>query len=328
MWPRFAVRATAVALSVTAAVALTAGSAQSHENVNASAVATKPGQLPVGFVSKFAQLRGFKMHYVEGGHGDAVMMIHGFPQTWDEWHDEMPTLAQDHTVIAVDLRGEGQSGVPASGYDASTLAGDIHQLLEQLHVASGVQIVAHDVGLNVAYAYAAQWRTEVRRMAVMEAPVPDADIYKQPVLNPDHSPTLWHFGLFQLPLAQQLIAGHEMEFTRGFIGEFLHEQSAFTSADYQYYASFLRQPGRLLAWLKVYRALPQDVIQNAGYLKQGKLQMPILAIGAQQSFGTKVGSQWHKYASNVRFVLLPNSGHWVTEEQPVALTRALSSFLV
>lgn len=288
------------------------------------------GEVPAGFSSRFEKLPDFTMHYVIGGRGDPVVLIHGFPLTWNAWAGQMPALARKHTVIAVDLRGAGQSGVPAGGYDAATLAADVHTLLLKLGRNSQIQIVAHDVGLNVAYAYAAQWRSEVRQMVVMEAPVPDQGIYHLAALNPGGKPSVWHFGLFQLPLAQQLITGHEDQFIRGFIGEFLAkgDQDAFTGAEYQYYAGFLKQPERLNAWLQIYRALPQDVTENAESLNEGKLTIPILAIGADQSFGAEVGQQWSRYASNVQFHLLAGCGHWVTEEKPDQVTQLITGFLV
>ncbi len=312
------------------------GTGSSASSASTTTAGTGAGQasgadkVPAGFTSRFGKLPDFTMHYVIGGRGDPVVLIHGFPLTWNEWADQMPALAQKHTVITVDLRGAGQSGVPASGYDADTLAGDVHTLLQKLGMNSQIQIVAHDVGVNVAYAYAAQWRSEVRQMVVMEAPVPDQGIYHLPALNPGGKPSVWHFGLFQLPLAQQLITGHEENFIRGFIGEFLAkgDQDAFTDVQYQYYAGFLKQPQRLHAWLQIYRALPQDVTENARSLNEGKLAMPILAIGADQSFGAKVGQQWSKYASNVQFHMLTGCGHWVTEEKPDQVTQLVSGFLV
>ena len=282
---------------------------------------------PAGFVSRYAQLDGFRMHYLKGGHGSPVVLIHGWPQTWTEWKQQMPPLARDHTVIAVDLRGTGGSGVPTGGYDTATLARDIHSLLRQLGLADGVEIVGHDIGLWVAYAYASQWPSEVRRLAVMEAPIPDASIYDFPALTRDGSPSEWHFGLFQEPFAETLVHGHEEAFVRGFIGQFLAVRSAFSPADYRYYAQLLREPGRFHAWLGVYRELRRDVHENAQFRAQGKLTMPVLAIGGQKALGASVGDQWKKYATRVETRVLPDSGHWVTEERPALLTHWLEDFL-
>src|SRR3954453_11432612 len=202
-----------VALLVVSATLSPRAWAESHEHGSVAAQSQSPypqSQPPAGFQSKYAEVNGFRMHYVQGGKGSPVVMIHGFPEEWSEWRQEMGPLSKTHTVIAVDLRGAGESQVTESGYDAAQLAKDVHQLLKQLGLNNGVQVVAHDIGMWVAYGYAAQFRSEVRSMAVMEAPIPDKSIYSYPALNADPSkPAPWHFGLFQLPLAERLMAGHE-----------------------------------------------------------------------------------------------------------------------
>jgi pimeloyl-ACP methyl ester carboxylesterase len=286
-------------------------------------------QPPAGFRSKYAQVNGFRMHYMEGGKGSPVVMIHGFPQTWAEWRHQMGPISKNHTVIAVDLRGTGNSQVTKSGYQASQLAKDVHQLLKQQGLNNGVQVVSHDIGVWVAYAYAAQWPSEVRRMAVMEAPIPDDSVYKFPALNADpKKPSPWHFGFFQLPLAERLIAGHERVFVQDMMTEYLAgNKSPFTSSEFDYYAHFLKEPGRTTAWMNVYRQLRENVHQNKEFLARGKLQMPILAVGAQDSFAGLVPDQWRHYAAHVDGRVLKNSGHFVTEEKPQEVTTMLQSFL-
>jgi pimeloyl-ACP methyl ester carboxylesterase len=283
---------------------------------------------PPGFQSEYAAVNGFRMHYVKGGNGPPVVLIHGFPQTWAEWRQQMGPLSETHTVIAVDLRGTGDSEVTENGYQKAQMADDVHQLLTQLKLNNGVQVVGHDIGLWVAYAYAAQWPSEVRRVAVMEAPIPDESIYNYPALeeNPE-TPSAWHFGMFQLPLAEQLIAGHEGPFVQGFVGEYLGNKSAFSLADYDFYAHYLKEPGRTTAWMSMYRQLREDVQQNAKFAAEGKLKMPILAIGGQASFGGSIADQWRSYAENVDGQVLEGSGHWVTEEKPQEVTALLQSFL-
>jgi pimeloyl-ACP methyl ester carboxylesterase len=256
-------------------------------------------------------------------------MIHGFPEEWSEWRPEMVPLSKTHTVIAVDLRGYGESQVTEGGYDAAQLAKDVHQLLTQLGLNNGVQVVAHDIGEVVAYAYAAQFRSEVRSMAVMEAPIPDESFYHFPVLNADpNQPAPWHFGLFQLPLAERLIAGHERVFVGDLMLEYVAgDKSPFTASDFDFYAHFLKEPGRLTAMLSAYRAFRTDIQQNKEFLAQGKLQMPILAIGGERSFGSLIADQWREYAVNVQGQVLKGSGHFVNEERPTEVTALLQSFL-
>jgi pimeloyl-ACP methyl ester carboxylesterase len=241
----------------------------------------------------------------------------------------MTPLAKNHTVIAVDMRGYGESEVTEGGYDAAQSAKDVHQLLTQLGLSNGVQVVAHDIGEVVAYAYAAQFRSEVRSMAVLEAPIPDESFYHFPVLNADpNQPTAWHFGLFQLPLAEKLIAGHERVFVKDLMLEYVAgDKSPFTASDFDFYAHFLKEPGRLTAMLGAYRAFRTDVQQNKEFLAQGKLEMPILAIGGERSFGSLIADQWRQYAVNVEGHVLEGSGHFVNEERPEEVTALLQSFL-
>jgi pimeloyl-ACP methyl ester carboxylesterase len=284
---------------------------------------------PAGFQSKYAQVDGFRMHYLVGGKGSPVVFFHGFPQTWTEWRQQMAALSKDHTVVAVDLRGTGDSEVTASGYQSAQLAKDVHELLKQLGLNNGIQLVTHDVGNWVGYDYAAQWPTEVRRLAAFDAPIPDGSVYTSPVLNPDpNKPAAWHFGMFQLSLAEDVITGHERAFVQDIITEYLAgDKSPFTASDYDFYAHYLKEPGRLTAWMSVYRQLRADIRQNEEFLAKGKLQMPILAVGGENSFGSVMGDQWRNYAVNVDARVVKNTGHFVAEERPNEVTAMLRSFL-
>ena len=318
-------------LGVSAALSSGAwGKSREHGSVAAQSPSPYPqAQPPAGFRSKYAEVNGFRMHYVRGGKGSPVVMIHGFPEDWSEWRQEMGPLSKTHTVIAVDLRGAGESQVTESGYEAAQLAKDVHQLLTQLKLNNGVQVVAHDIGMWVAYGYAAQFRSEVRSMAVMEAQIPDKSIYSYPALNADPSkPAPWHFGLFQLPLAERLMAGHERVLVHDMMTEYLAgNKSPFTASDFDFYAHFLKEPGRATAWMNVYRGIRADVQQNKEFLAQGKLKMPILVVGGEESFGSGVPNQWREYAVNVQGRVLKNTGHFVNEERPKEVTAMLQSFL-
>jgi pimeloyl-ACP methyl ester carboxylesterase len=321
-----------VALLVVSATLSPRAWAESHEHGSVAAQSPSPypqSEPPAGFQSEYAEVNGFRMHYVRGGEGSPVVMIHGFPEEWSEWRHQMGPLSKTHTVIAVDLRGYGESQVTEGGYDAAQLAKDVHQLLTQLGLNNGVQVVAHDIGEVVAYAYAAQFRSEVRSMAVLEAPIPDESFYHFPVLNADpNQPAAWHFGMFQLPLAEKLIAGHERVFVEDLMLEYVAgDKSPFTASDFDFYAHFLKEPGRLTAMVSVYRAFRTDIQQNKEFLAQGKLQMPILAIGGERSFGSLIADQWREYAVNVQGQVLKGSGHFVNEERPAEVTALLQSFL-
>ncbi|GHH42720.1 alpha/beta fold hydrolase [Lentzea cavernae] len=282
---------------------------------------------PRGYRSEFAQVNGFRMHYLRGGKGSPVVLIHGFPQTSAEWRPQLDALARKHDVIAVDLRGTGNSGVPATGYDTVQLAEDVHALLVKLGVNNGVQVVAHDVGAWIAYPYAAMWPAEVSRIVVMEGPIVDESLYGFPALAPEGGLYVWHFGLFQKKLAEQLVRGHEREFVEGFVDQYLAVKDAFGPADYEYYARYLRQPGRFRAWMQMYRAIDTDVRQTAELSAAGPLRMPVLAVGGEKALGGSVGAQWSKYATNVDTRVLAGTGHWVTEERPEEVTKLLAEFL-
>lgn len=292
-----------------------------------TASSSSRGTPPPGFTSRFARVDGVNLHYVIGGQGRPLVLLHGWPQDWSEFREQMPTLAKSHTVIAVDLPGAGRSSIPRSGYDGATVARRLHGLLEKLKLTEGVDLVAHDIGIWVAYPYAALYREDLRRIAVMDATIPDQSLFKPAALNPT-GPSVWHHGFFQEePLAEQLIAGHEGALVKGFIQQFLVVRSAFSASDYRYFTDLLRRPGRVHAWLSYYRALRSaDVAQNAAFLAQGKLTMPVLAIGAASGVGQTVPDQWNEYATQVTPQVLPETGHWITEERPRELTALLDQF--
>lgn len=306
------------------------GKSDEHDSATApSPPSYSQSQPPDGFQSMYAEVNGFRMHYMRGGEGSPVVMIHGFPQSWVEWRQQMVPLSKTHTVIAVDLRGTGNSQVTSTGYHAAQLAKDVHQLLVQLGLNNGVQVVAHDIGIWVAYAYAAQWPSEVVSMAVMEGPIPDDNVYNFPVLNADpDKPAVWHYGMFQMSLAEHLIAGHERVFIEDMITEYLvGNKSPFTASDYDFYAHYLKEPGRTTAWMNVYRQLHTNIRDTKEFSARGKLKMPILAVGGQDSLDEMVAEQWRDYAVNVQGQVLHNSGHFVTEEKPQEVTAMLQSFL-
>ncbi|WP_326836908.1 alpha/beta hydrolase [Amycolatopsis rhabdoformis] len=326
------VAALAAALLLTSTTSSSATQGENDEQVSTAAQSSSfypQSRPPAGFQSEFAEVNGFQMHYFRGGKGSPLVMFSGFPEDALEWRQQMTPLAENHTVIAIDMRGVGLSEVVKGGYDTAQLAKDAHQLLVQLHLDKGVQVIAHDLGEWVAYAYGAQYRSEVRSMAVMEATIPDDSWYQYPVLSPDpDQPEPWHFGFFQLPLAEKLIAGHERDLVHDLMLEYVAgDKSPFTDSDFDYYAHFLKQPGRLAAFLSIYRGIRTDIQQNKEFLAQGKLQMPILAIGGERSFGSEVPDQWSQYASHVEGHVLKGSGHFVTQERPQEVTSLLKSFL-
>ncbi|WP_406436241.1 alpha/beta hydrolase [Streptomyces sp. NBC_00631] len=290
--------------------------------------ATPAGErIPAGFSEHRTRVAGTGIDYVIGGHGPALVLIHGYPQTWYEWHGIMPALARHYTVIAPDLPGAGRSDAPASGYDKKTMAATLHALLVSLGKDQDVNVVGHDIGTMVAYAYAAQYPHSVRKLVLSEAPIPDADIYQHPALTAQ-GPGAWHFGFFSLRtgLPESLIRGRELTWTSGFMRGIAVKKDALTPDELAVFASYLRDYAHLEASFAWFRTFPQDIADNARFQKK-PLTMPVLAIGADGSLGSSVAKQVRHYATHVTPAVVPDSGHWIYEEHPKEMTDMLLHFL-
>jgi pimeloyl-ACP methyl ester carboxylesterase len=269
-------------------------------------------------------VNGIQLHYVIGGHGDPVVLLHGWPETWYAWHHVMPALAKNYTVIAPDLRGLGDSSKPLTGYDGKTLAEDIHQLVTQLGFKS-IFLVGHDIGTQVAYSYAAAHPTEVKKLAVMELTIPG--------FAPAGRMPLWWVIFHQTPdIPEALVQDKEMTYLSWFLHNLAYNPAAITQADINEYVSHYSAPGGMRAGFEHYRAFPQDAIQNQNYSKI-KLTMPVLALGGGYipTFGGNITMPTVIYgmkilAQNVQGITVPNSGHFIPEEQPEFLIKQLDNF--
>jgi pimeloyl-ACP methyl ester carboxylesterase len=175
-------------------------------------------EIPGGFTEKTPRVNGVTLTYAIGGAGPAVVLLHGYPQTWYMWRKVMTGLARQCTVIAPDLCGSGGSDAPATGYDKAGLAEDVHQLLEALGHADQVSLVGHDIGGTVSYAYAAAHPDSVRRLTMIEAPQFDESLYEFPSATPA-GPGLWNFGFFILDngLPERMVGGREDTWIAGFV---------------------------------------------------------------------------------------------------------------
>lgn len=284
-----------------------------------------PALLPDGFRSAFIEVEGVRLHYVTGGEGEPLVLLHGWGSTWYMWRKVMPQLAERYTVIVPDLPGLGDSEVPEGGFDKATTAGRVRALVQQLGF-SNINLVGHDIGLMVAYAYAAAHPSEVRRLALVEAPIPDPSIYTFPAIT-ESGFGAWNFGFFSFPkLPETLIAGQEQYFLEQFVRALTVNQAAFTDADFAEYARTYAQPNKLRASFEYFRAFPEDVVQNAVHART-LLPMPVLALGAEGSLSGFVLQQVEGYAENVRGGVLAGSGHWVPEERPGQFLERLLPFL-
>ncbi|MBT0768619.1 alpha/beta hydrolase [Kineosporia sp. J2-2] len=284
-------------------------------------------QPPAGFTAHDAQVNGIRMHYVTGGQGPTLVLLHGYPQTSREWFGVMPELAKHYTVIAPDLRGAGGSSAPEGGYDKVTMAADVHALLVKLGRGDDIDLVGHDIGTMVAYAYAATYRTSVKHLALTEAPIPDDTVYTYPSLTED-GPGFWNFGFFSLEngLPENTIDGHEETWVAGFMDWLTVNKEAVTRQDTDAYAAALHDDAHLRASFEWFRAFPADN-QDVERLGRRKLTVPVLAVGAESSLGEAVAEQARHYAKHVKKAVIEDSGHWIWEEQPAAATSLLLDFL-
>jgi len=256
-----------------------------------------------------------------GGHGPAVVLIHGFGETGDMWSPMAAELAKDHTVVVPDLRGMGLSSHPAGGYDKWTQAGDIRAVLDKLGV-DRADIVGHDIGVMVAYAYAARYPDKTTRLVVIDSPVPSLPPWDQVV----RLPALWHFN-FGGPDAERLVAGRERIYLDRFWNEFAGDPSKIDEATRRHYAEIYARPGAMHSAFAQFLAIAQKDEADNRKAMQTKLTMPVLAIGAEKAFGANVAVGMRGAATNVQEVIIPNAGHWLMDEAPAATIKAVRDFL-
>jgi pimeloyl-ACP methyl ester carboxylesterase len=283
--------------------------------------ATGQAQQPLAIESRFAEVNGIRLHYLVAGKGDPVILLHGYAQTSHMWRPLIVQLAKSHTVIAPDLRGFGQSSKPEGGYDKKTMAQDIHALASSLGYRR-VSSVGHDIGLMVAYAYAAQYPTEVDRVALMDAFLPGVGDWQSVWLLRD----LWHFHFYgETPL--KLVAGRERIYLEHFWNDFAADPNhSVSEADRQLYAAAYAQPGAMRASFEVFHAFPQDAREFAE-LAQRKVTMPMLVLTGEKASGEFLIQQGRLVAENVEGVVIRNSGHWLIDEAPDQVIPQLVSFL-
>jgi pimeloyl-ACP methyl ester carboxylesterase len=268
-----------------------------------------------------AVVDGVKLHYLTAGSGPAVILLHGYTQTSRMWRPIIPLLAQKFTVIAPDLPGIGDSDIPKDGLDMKTAAIRIHDLAKSLGVQKA-RVVGHDIGLMVAYAYAAQFPAETEKLALLDAPLPGVPGFEE-VYN---SPNLWHFR-FSGPTPEALVRGRERIYFDYFWNDFAADKThSIPEADRAAYVAAYSRPGRMHSgW--AYFVSFQQAAKDFAELSRTKLTMPVLAIGGDKATGVVLGQQMKLVANNATVVVLKNTGHWVLEEQPKETTDALLKFL-
>ncbi|GGK94148.1 epoxide hydrolase [Sphaerisporangium melleum] len=257
-----------------------------------------------GFVHGRVAVDGANLHYVRGGSGPALVLLHGWPETWWMWRDIMPELAKDHTVIAFDLPGLGASSVPTDGFDKATTARRIRQAVHRLGFTQ-VQLMGHDFGTLIAYPYARDFPGEVTRFAVLESPLAGFGLEELYGIS-------WHFrfNMSPAPIPETIMDNDDVPTYLGMMYQFSYRPETI---DKQTYFAAYADPARRSAGYNYYRAFPADAENNRANAGT-RLSMPVLAIGGQYSFGTGVADSFRAVADDVRPVVAPDSGHFVPEE--------------
>ena len=276
---------------------------------------------PASFKTRTISTNGARIFLRVGGHGPAVVLLHGFGETGDMWAPLAARLARDHTVIVPDLRGMGLSSHPAGGYDKKTQAGDVAAVLDTLKIDKA-DLVTHDIGNMVGYAFAAGLPGRVTKFALLDAPLPGVGPWEE-ILK---GPLLWHFR-FGGPDMERLVKGRERIYLDRFWNEFSADPKRFDEASRRHYAKLYARPGAMHSGFEQFKAFDQDAIDNKAFLAKGMLPMPVLAVGGEKSFGPMMAVVMRAAASNVQEVVIPRSGHWLMEENPTATVSAIVDFL-
>ena len=277
---------------------------------------------PAAFGARDIPVNGTTIHVRSGGHGPAVVLLHGYGESGDMWIPLASELVRDHQVIVPDLRGLGLSAKPAGGFDKKTQAADVAAVMDSLGAAKA-DVVAHDIGNMVAFQVAARYPQRVRKLVVIDAPVPGVGPWDE-ILK---SPLLWHFR-FGGPDMERLVAGRERIYLDRFWNDFSATPANFSEAAREHYAALYALPGAMHSGFAQFAAFDQDAIDNRAFLAQGgRLKMPVLAVGGAKSFGPMMATVMRAAGDDVTEAIVPDSGHWIMEENPRATTRMVVDFL-
>jgi pimeloyl-ACP methyl ester carboxylesterase len=272
-------------------------------------------------VVRTAEVDGVRLHYLTAGRGPAVILLHGYAETSRMWRPIIPLLAERFTVIAPDLPGIGDSSIPEDKIDMKTSATHIHALARSLGVQKA-RVVGHDIGLMVAYAYAAQFPTETEKLVVMDAFLPGVPGW-EPIYNDPH---VWHFR-FNGEYPEALVKGRERTYFEYFWNVFAADKTrSILEADRKAYTEAYSKPGRMRAAWAYFVSWPQ-LAKDFSQLSQTKLTMPVLSIGGEKSLGNELAEQMKLVATDVTVVVLKDTGHWILEERRKETTDALVKFL-
>jgi pimeloyl-ACP methyl ester carboxylesterase len=273
-----------------------------------------PG-LGAGFAAETADVNGTTIHYVRGGRGPAMVLLHGFPQDWYEWRRIMPRLAQRFTVVAVDLPGVGGSAPSVAGYAAADLAEDVHLLIDRLNLGRA-HVVGHDVGGWVAYAFARRFPDSTRTVMIVEGPVPGIE----PWLTINVDIPLWHGAFHMVPgLPEALVTGRQAVYFRYFFDVGTMDNSVISDDDLKHYADAYGDPDRLQSGFEIYRAVAANMAYNA--TQTSPVGIPLLLAGGEHAFGPVLPPLADNLRANygwsdIEVHIVTDGKHYLVEERP------------
>jgi pimeloyl-ACP methyl ester carboxylesterase len=288
---------------------------------DSTAATIEPASPASNFKHAYAKVNGIDIHYVVGGSGEPLVLLHGFGQNWYMWNRLLPEFSKHFTVIAPDLPGLGESGKPDSGYDKKTLASYIHGLVKQLGY-NNINLAGHDIGLMVAYAYAAQFSGEVKKLALMDALLPGVE----PVWSQVKA-SAWWFGFFSFPASGELVAGKERLFLTNFWPVVGHVKNAFTPEETNEFVRAYSTKGATAGAFHWFGAFEQDAKDNVTFMKT-KLKMPLLAMGGEYFGAGFLVDHCKLVAENVKGSNIKGSGHWVVQENTAQVQKDLLDFFM
>ncbi len=316
--------ALALALALVAGCGRPAGLAARDATPAAQNAPVAAEAIPAGFTSETAPVNGTTLHYVAGGQGPALILIHGFPENWSAYAEIMPRLASRFHVVAVDLRGIGGSTPAESGYDAATMAEDVHQLAQTLEL-DRPYVVGHDIGGGVAYALARLHPDAIRGAMILDVPIAGVDPWDEVKVDP----ALWHFGFHAAPgLAEELLAGREAIYFDYFLRAAVADPTSISDADIERYARAYSGSGQLAAAMGMYRASTED--ERFGTEQRGPLDVPITLVAGEMSFGPLLPAIAKGLedagARSVAVEQVADSGHYVVDEKPAEVAALIERY--
>ncbi|MFJ9041138.1 alpha/beta fold hydrolase [Streptomyces sp. NPDC102406] len=283
-----------------------------------------------GFTHRWVDADGVRLHAVDGGRpdGPAVVLLAGFPQSWWAWRKVMPTLADRFRVIAVDLPGQGHSERPERGYDTHTVAAHVHAAVRALGVST-YWLAAHDIGAWVAFSLALRYESDLRGVALLDAGIPGVTLPDTIPTDPERAWKTWHFAFHLVPdLPETLLTGREREYVGWFLKAKSHSPDTFEDAEIDHYAAAVAAEGGLRASLAYYRDAAESARKNHEALQRQHLALPVLGISSSHGSIPDMAASLSPWADNTTGVVVPDAGHFISDEQPGAVAAALTAFVL